>query len=313
MRITDRRTIVQGTGLFAGMLVLMLGCGNSPTSPDGRSDLVQVAATVAQVAAAVTGQNAPLANEAKAGRTLGFDTYSYPGDKTMRAWREAEGAPYSWVGFYLPAPCHKETSWVGTRQKLTDMGWGIAVVYVGQQTWDREPKPLTPARRAQLAKTGATCNADFLGTERGLAEGADAIAVTEREGFARRSIVFLDIERMERMPQAMRDYYRAWAQTLLKDGRYRPGAYVHKHNAQAVYDDLKTEFAAAGVNEEPRIWVASGKDFHEGKAPHEVGLHFAGVWQGLLDVARAVADIKLPIDVNVSAWESPSDPEVLGN
>ena len=84
--------------------------------------------------------------------------------------------------------------------------------------------------------------------------------------------------------------------------------YVHTHNAQAVHDDLKAEFAAAGVNEEPRIWVASGRGFEEGKAPQDVGFAFAGVWQGMIDVARAVADIKLPIDVNVSSWTSPSDP-----
>ena len=114
------------------------------------------------------------------------------------------------------------------------------------------------------------------------------------------------------MPEAMRDYYRAWARALLADGRYRPGVYVHAHNAQAVYDDFKAEFAAANVNEEPRMWVASGRGFDEGKAPQDVGFAFAGVWQGMLDVARAVADIKLPVDVNVSAWTSPSEPAKVG-
>jgi hypothetical protein len=83
---------------------------------------------------------------------------------------------------------------------------------------------------------------------------------------------------------------------------------VHAHNAQAVHDDLKAEFLAAGVNEEPRIWVATGRGFDEDKAPQDVGFHFAGVWQGMIDVARAVADIKLPVDVNVSSWISPSEP-----
>ncbi len=309
MRRSDRRTVIQGAGLFTAMLGLMLGCGDSPTSPDGANNgVVQAAATVAQVAAAITGQDAPLADEAKNGRNLGFDTHTYPGDKTMRTWKEAPGAPYSWVGYYLPSPCHKDPSWVGKRQPLTDMGWGLAVVYVGQQTWGRQPRKLTSARIAQLLRSGTTCNADLLGTERGAADGADAIAVTAREGFAPRSIVFLDIERMERMPQAMRDYYRAWARALLADGRYRPGVYVHKHNAQAVYDDLKLEFAAANVNEEPRMWVASGRGFDEGKAPQDVGFAFAGVWQGMIDVARAVADIKLPVDVNVSSWDNPSEP-----
>ena len=89
--------------------------------------------------------------------------------------------------------------------------------------------------------------------------------------------------------------------------------YVHAHNAQDVYDDFKLEFAAAGVADEPRMWVASGRGFDEGKAPQDVGFAFAGVWQGLLDVARAVADIKLPVDVNVSTWSSPSEPSRVGN
>ena len=300
--------------LFAGMLGLVLGCGESPTAPgSARNDLAQAAATVAQVAAAVTGQPAPMADAAKTGRNLGFDTYRYPGDNTMRAWKKVPGAPYSWVGYYLPAPCHKDASWAGKRAMLSQMGWGLAVVYVGQQTWAQQPAALPAADVASLIRAGKTCNANLLGQERGVAEGKDAIATTEREGFPPQSVVFLDIERMERMPDAMREYYRAWARTLLADGRYRPGVYVHKFNAKAVYDDLKQEFIAARVNEEPRVWIASGKGFSEGKAPQDVGFAFAGVWQGLLDVARAVADIKLPIDVNVSSWKSPSAPARVGD
>lgn len=290
---------------------LGIACGRATTGLEGEeSTVANAAAHVAQVAAAVTGQDAPLAEEQLGGKHLGFDTHTYPGDKTMRAWKEAPGAPYRWVGFYLPAPCHRETSWSGKRQPLVDMGWGLAAVYVGQQTWGRTPKP-TSARQAALTKAGKACNADFLSAARGTLEGIDAINVTAREGFAPRSVVFLDIERMERMPQAMRDYYRAWARQLLREGRYLPGAYVHKHNAQAVYDDFKAEFAAAGVSEEPRMWIASGRGFEEGKAPQDVGFAFAGVWQGLIDVARAVADIKLPVDVNVSSWVSPSEPSRL--
>lgn len=75
----------------------------------------------------------------RAGRHLGFDTYAYPGDDVMLAWRE-DDVPYEWVGYYLPAPCHKGRSWVGKRDTLTDMGWGMAVIYVGQQTWDKTPR-----------------------------------------------------------------------------------------------------------------------------------------------------------------------------
>ena len=79
---------------------------------------------------------------------------------------------------------------------------------------------------------------------------------------------------------------------------------------RAVMRIIMAAFFAAGVDEEPRIWVASGRGWEEGKAPQDVGFAFAGVWQGVIDVARTVADIKLPLDVNVSTWSSPSDPEV---
>jgi hypothetical protein len=62
------------------------------------------------------------------------------------------------------------------------------------------------------------------------------------------------------------------------------------------------------VKDEPRVWVATGRGFDVGKAPQDVGFAFAGVWQGMIDVARAVADIRLPVDVNVSSWTSPSEP-----
>jgi hypothetical protein len=83
---------------------------------------------------------------------------------------------------------------------------------------------------------------------------------------------------------------------------------VYAHNAQDVHDDLKAEFVAAGVKDDPRVWVATGRGFDESKSPQDVGFTFAGMWQGFIDVARAVADIKLPVDVNVSSWASPSEP-----
>src|SRR3954464_2110601 len=69
------------------------------------------------------------------GSPLGFDTNLYPGDKAMNAWKQS--GEYEWVGYYLPAPCHKDDSWSGTRARLVDAGWGLAVIYVGQQTWSK--------------------------------------------------------------------------------------------------------------------------------------------------------------------------------
>ena len=297
--------------VVAGVLVAYGAAPDGPGSPESaaaaNAEVAAVAAQIAEMAAAVTGQQAKFAAEVKGGSHVGFDTNIYPGDKTMLAWKNAEGAPYSWVGYYLPAPCHKDTSWSGKRDTLRAMGWGLAVVYVGQQTWDRMPRKLSPARMAALVRSGATCNADYLSAERGILEANDAIAKTEAEGFPRGTVVFLDIERMEKMPQAMRDYYRTWVAHLLADGRYRPGIYTHKHNAAEIYADVKRAFEAAGLTEEPRFWIASGRDFHPSKPPTAVGHAFAGVWQGVLDAVHTVADIALPIDVNVAAWPSPSE------
>ena len=285
--------------------MLIFACNRSPTGVDKAAD---VSAKVAQAAATVTGQDAPLADEAESGRYLGFDTHAYPGDAKMKKWKEAPNAPYQWVGYYLPAaPCHKDASWSGKRETLIRMGWGLAVVYVGQQSWNRTPRALTPAQLARLAKRGVTCNADLLSADRGATEAVDAIRTTEREGFPRGTVIFLDIERAEKMPARLRDYYKGWVATVLKDGRFRPGVYVHSHNAKDVYADVKALFVAAGSDEEPRFWVASARDFSPDKAPKEVGHEFAGAWQGVIDVVRKVADVALPIDINVSDWPSPSD------
>jgi Domain of unknown function (DUF1906) len=122
--------------LLAGIAV---SCGETTVSPSSAVDVM--ANVVENVAGAVTGSS-----------HLGFDTGIYPGDETMRVWRAA--APYRWVGYYLAAPCHKDDSWSGKRATLTDMGWGLAVVYVGQQTWSGAPaKHSTAYRTTYVTKT----------------------------------------------------------------------------------------------------------------------------------------------------------------
>ncbi len=235
---------------------------------------------------------------------LGFDTNVYPGDRAMRAWKDA--GRYRWVGYYLPAPCHRDGSWAGTRERLQGMGWGMAVIYVGQQTWGRTPSPTSKAA-ASATRRGASCNAHFVSAPRGRRDGTDAVARAAAEGFAHGTVIFLDIERMERMPEAMRAYYREWTARVLADGRYRPGVYVHAHNAARVHDDLVDVFAAFESPERPTVWVASGRNFSTDKGPTDVGHAFADVWQGRLDVVESHNGVRLPIDVNVSAVPSPSE------
>src|SRR5438552_3494594 len=103
--------------------------------------LVSTGASISapSIATAVATASANIADDLSAtGPHLGFDTFAYPGDDAMRAWLTAD-KPYRWVGYYLSAPCHNDDSWEGKRETLSGMGWGMAVIYVGQQTWGRTP------------------------------------------------------------------------------------------------------------------------------------------------------------------------------
>jgi len=269
-------------------------------------------------------------------RHLGFDTYVYPGDAAMAAWRD-ESVPYEWVGYYLEAPCHRDASWSGKRQKLAAAGWGTAVIYVGQQTWGGTPgakvvhiryvtkyRIQTVRRHGKRvvrrvankipirvlvqprARTGSTCNTQLVSGDRGTADGVDAIARAEAEGFTHGTTIFLDIERMDFVPSRMRDYYRAWTKRVLEDGRYRPGFYAHKANAELIYRDAISVYALAGKTGKPAFWISGGSGFSDESAPADVGHAFANVWQGVLDVARTHNGIALPIDINVARFPSPS-------
>lgn len=263
---------------------------------------------------------------------LGFDTNIYPGDRAMDAWKAA--GDYEWVGYYLQGACHKDASWSGTRSRLTLQGWGLAVLYVGQQTWGRQlsdvrsttPSAPRTARQSRgkrsakrrsvgtmtrkttkpVASSNPDCSASFVNAARGSLDARDAITKTRREGFATGSVVFLDVEYMDAMPQPIRDYYRAWTRAMLADGQYRPGIYAHTRNAAVIYDDVSEVYAQSGVRGDPPFWIAGSNGFAPGRQPTHVGHAFASAWQGVLDVVRTVNGIKLPIDISVASMNSPS-------
>jgi Rv2525c-like, glycoside hydrolase-like domain len=260
---------------------------------------------------------------------LGFDTNVYPGDKAMDAWRRS--GDYEWVGYYLSAPCHKDDSWAGKRAHLVSNGWGLAVIYVGQQTWGQSYVPTTVKRLVTVSKkstsskrkrhvtrvmtrrtvtpvatTGDGCSASYVGAAQGKIDARDAVSQARREGFASGTVVFLDVEHMDRIPQRMRDYYRAWATAVLADGRYRPGIYAHTKNAGTIYDDVNDAYDAAGREDDPPFWIAGSGGFSPGRDPTDVGHAFASVWQGMLDVVRTHNGVRLPIDISVASVASPS-------
>ncbi|HEV3483813.1 MAG TPA: glycoside hydrolase domain-containing protein [Vicinamibacterales bacterium] len=239
----------------------------------------------------------------------GFDVSIYPGDAAMRAWARPN-SPYHWVGYYLPAPCHRDASWAGRRETLTAMGWGLAVIYVGQQTWDGVPeRAATPDTAGAAVQRSIVCSRTLLSAAQGLSEANDAIAKAAADGFPRGTQIFLDIERMTTIPQSMRDYYRAWVTRVLADGQFRPAIYAHQRNAAEIYADVRAAFDAAGVRHEPSFWVSSPGTVTAASVPSEVGLQFARVWQHTIDVSQTHNAVTLRrIDANIADSPSPSAP-----
>ncbi len=244
----------------------------------------------------------------------GFDTSIYPGDAAMRAWL-APGSPFVWSGYYLPAPCHRDTTWNGKRATLEAMGWGLAAIYVGQQTFEGLPVIDVPgaisipfAHPRIAAEQSVTCSRTLLSREQGLAEADDAIARMLENGFPLGSWVYLDLERMETIPPEMTAYYRAWVEWILADRRFRPGIYVHKFNAPAVYANVKELFTAVGATVDPRFWLSTSVGFTRASKPTDIGYDFANIWQGILDTNETWNGVTLHIDVDVSDRRSPSAP-----
>ena len=290
--------------------------------------LADATAELVDVPDATAGAVGRLASSASSSH-LGFDTNVYPGDKAMDAWKRS--GEYEWVGYYLSAPCHKDDSWAGKRARLVDNGWGLAVIYVGQQTWGQSYAPTvkrvvvskktkvskhsrkyritrTMTRRTvtPVAKTGDGCSASYVGEAQAKIDARDAIAQARREGFPAGTVVFLDIEHMDRIPQRMRDYYRVWTAAVLADGRYRPGVYAHTKNAATIFDDLSDVYDDAGRDDDPPFWIAGSSGFSPSRVPTDVGHSFASIWQGMLDVHRTHNGVRLPVDISVASVASPS-------
>lgn len=249
----------------------------------------------------------------------GFDTGIYPGDAAMRAWRQA--SPYVWVGYYLPAPCHRDASWAGKREALVGMGWGTAVIYLGQQDWAAMPnRPAAPDSAARADSAAASdsaaavpapppaCSAIHLTTPRGATDAADAAARTAAEGFPAGTVIYLDVERVTTVSPALAEYVRAWVSGVLADGRYTPGIYVHRLNADPVAIATRAAYAARGRANDPPFWVTSSTGFALELPPSGSGVPYASVWQGPLDVRETYGGTTLQIDANVADTRSPSAP-----
>jgi hypothetical protein len=230
----------------------------------------------------------------------GFDTRDYPGDATMRTW--LEHSPYRWVGYYLESPCFTGTGWDGARGGLEALGWGMAVLFVGEQDWAE----ILPAEQVIADPEAPRCTVSNLTAERGRTDGAAAASAAAAQGFPSGTSIYLNVERVERVSSALRDYVREWTVALLEDGRYAPAMYAHAHNAEELRPIQVEGFARVGDTRAPRLWVARTGGFSLVRGPGESGFRDAYIWQGVLDARETWGGVTLRIDANVARSASPS-------
>lgn len=235
----------------------------------------------------------------------GFDIGVYPGDAALTAWKYP-ASPYRWVGYYLASSCHRDVTFAGKRATIESLGWGIAAIYVGQQDWANMSVAPAGATANVASQQLAVCSASLLSSDQGAAEAKDAANQMRAEGFPDGSTVFLDVEHVTSISQALLDYYRAWIAGVLADGHFKPAVYAAKSNASAFYDQSIVDLH--GTRYTPPFWIAGTGGFTTSSRPTDVGLTFAQLWQGLLDVKQTYNGVTLSIDADVSSKLSPSSP-----
>lgn len=200
---------------------------------------------------------------------------------------------------------------MGTRARLEAAGWGHAILYVGQQAWegvpDRDPADTAAAGRPIV------CSRTLLTAAQGRIDADDAIAKAAAEGFARGSVIYLDIEPVSAVSPQLREYYLAWTKRLVEEGRFRPGLYAHQRNAVAIQADMLAASRDGGADMSRTmgvpLWIAAPRDgFSIVQAPQELGLVGANIWQGRVDVTESWGGVTLRIDANVADSPSPSAP-----
>ena len=247
---------------------------------------------------------------------LGFDVSAYPGDAAMSAWKYP-ASPYYWSGYYIPAPCHRDTTWSGKYHTLTNMGWGTLAIYVGQQDWTQIPQSIAVLDRAQptdlltpmteYSTAFVTCSASLLSADQGRAEALDAVAKLRADGFPTRSTVYLDVEYVSSVTPALVSYIQGWVAAIVAEGSYRPGIYMAKSNAAAIHTAAVGTTGAVDAAD-PAFWLTSSVGFNPTRQPTDVGLSYAAVWQGAYDVAQSYGGVSLTVDQDVAAKRSPSAP-----
>jgi hypothetical protein len=197
---------------------------------------------------------------------LGFDRNIYPGDAALPVLRKA----FTFTSYWLsPPPGEKTTTWLGKRELLHSQDFGFVVLYRGRDT-------------GEFKKTADA-------TQKGTLDASNAATAAKNEGFARGTILFLDIEEGGRLPGLYHAYLHAWAEVLMGAG-YRPGVYcsgmpVDEGGGVSIItaDDIRNHIGAREIV----YWVYNDAcppspgcaTMRNPPPPSASGISYAAIWQ----------------------------------
>jgi len=213
----------------------------------------------------------------------GFDTSGFPGTSKMATIKSTTN--FEWCGFYLgPAPSHPDAGWMPHRADLVGQGWGVAPLYVGQQTTGPGSHNVTEAQ--------------------GKIDGNRAISLLNGAGFPSNTFVFLDLENGLPFPVKQRNYVAAWVQAIEDDGTFKPGIYCSHRLANAVHTLVPSA----------RLWVfkvpttakhpIAGPPFPS-PDPSGSGIAAAHIWQLDQNGQAALAGTTITIDLDSAQTADP--------
>lgn len=202
---------------------------------------------------------------AGAGRTyLGFDRNQFPGDDKLSALHKT----FAYTGYWLNnPPGETANSWTGKRRRLENAGFGFLVLFNG--------KTYAQIRGGNAAAQGKR-------------DGQTAVHAAEREGFPKKTIIFLDQEEGGRLLPEQRAYLHAWVDAVTGSG-YRAGVYCSgvpfKEGDGSVVitaDDIRNNAGRRRIS----FWVSNdtcppspGCVTKAPPTPWRSGVSFAEVWQ----------------------------------
>jgi hypothetical protein len=215
----------------------------------------------------------------------GFDVSGYPGDATM-GWLKAN-TNLVWCGYYLVAPSHKSSTWVGKRAQLSAAGWGVAPLFVGQQV-------IPPGSQNPSAETGVQ-------------DGGQAVGEMKQDGFASGSCVYLDLENGPPLTPAQHDYVNSWCDTV-RQGGFAPGAYCSHLIAQVV-QNLCPDCCiwAFRITKQPNPVPAPFPN----PDPSGSGFAAATAWQLAQNCFIKANQSSLQVDLNSATTGDPGAPQAI--